>query len=196
MSQSSPSLPPQKRGGGKYALLGILLLLCAVAGVWWASRDHKEPEVAAKPVKAAEPESRRPALDDSEIVIPDEKKEEAAPAQKKKIVYRYVKEDWSECTGELSAAQAQAVINSNRRQVRSCYERRLKVDNNLQGTVNVKLKIASGGQVTAALVGGSLRDKDVFECVKSLAKTWRFPSPAGGACAVISAPFSMTPLNP
>ena len=56
----------------------------------------------------------------------------------------------------------------------------------------VRLKIGTAGSVQGVLVGGWLRDADVVACVRERARSWHFPGPAGG-CAVISAPFSLTP---
>jgi outer membrane biosynthesis protein TonB len=76
--------------------------------------------------------------------------------------------------------------------VQTCYERRLKDDNLLQGSMKVLLTIGSDGNVKAVSVGGTLSDRQVYNCVKRIAKTWKFPPPQDG-CVRTEAPFQMMP---
>jgi len=59
--------------------------------------------------------------------------------------------------------------------------------------VNVRVRVGATGSVSAVQVGGSLHDSEVFSCVRNLADHWSFPAPSGGRCAVIAAPFNLTP---
>jgi hypothetical protein len=77
--------------------------------------------------------------------------------------------------------------------VRNCYERRLKVNNLLQGDRRLKVKVNARGQVGLTTVSGSLRGNNVFSCVRSIAESWTFDSPSGGNCAVLDVPFSFSP---
>jgi hypothetical protein len=101
--------------------------------------------------------------------------------------------DW-ECSGDLPSALK--VINDNRAQIRSCYERRLKINNVLQGDLKLRLKVGAGGKVVATAVNGSLHDEQVFACVRNLAASWTFTVPSGGACAVVQVPFQFSPKAP
>jgi hypothetical protein len=85
------------------------------------------------------------------------------------------------------------VVNDNHAQIRACYERRLKVNNVLQGDIQLRLKIGPSGRVVASALGGSLRDQEVFSCVRALAQSWTFAVPSGGSCAVVQVPFHFTP---
>ena len=98
------------------------------------------------------------------------------------------------CAGTIDQRRLAGVIATYRPQVRACYERGLKANNLLQGTLNVRLKVQPNGSVTNVRLGGSLRDNDVFSCVRRVASNWRFPNPEGG-CAEISQPFRLTPRN-
>lgn len=102
--------------------------------------------------------------------------------------------DWGECSGEIPRAQVAAVFNEGRAGVTACYERRLKSQNTLEGNVLVKLKIAANGSVSAQQVNGTLRDNEVFSCIRALTSRWRFPATSGG-CAVVQAPFNFTRHN-
>jgi outer membrane biosynthesis protein TonB len=78
-------------------------------------------------------------------------------------------------------------------QVRTCYERELKNDPGLRGTVEVQFTIGpNGGISNARHVGGTLRNATVGDCVSSLVKRWRFPRPAVGRVDLIY-PFSFAP---
>jgi outer membrane biosynthesis protein TonB len=131
-------------------------------------------------------------------LILEEQKDAGAPAQvaeaekPKPHATHEARDEW-DCDGDLSRAALQSVIDSNRAQVRNCYERRLKVNNVLQGDLKLKIKVGSNGQIAAASVGGSLKDNEVFGCVRSLAQRWSFPPPSGGACAVVQVPFQFSP---
>jgi hypothetical protein len=98
-----------------------------------------------------------------------------------------------DCDGDLDANVLRTLVAQNRAQVRTCYEKRLKVDNVLQGSLNLKLRIGGNGKVSATQVGGSLRDTIVTSCVRTLAESWSFPTPSGGLCAVVEIPFNFTP---
>ena len=194
MSDTTPP-PPITGGGAKYGLVGILLILLAI-GVYCGTQPDPEPEPA--PVIET---PTRPTQFEPEIEIPDEVEdagpedtgpedtgeEEAAPTM---TTTRRVPR---ECEGNLDVSALQQVVARQRPQVRACYERALKQNNILQGTVNVRMIIGSDGSVDQVSVGGSLRDNEVFGCVRRLARNWTFPRPTGGACAQVNAPFTLTP---
>jgi hypothetical protein len=179
-------------------VIGVLLLVAAVV-IWLLMQNCGGEQVAVvdtpRVVDAGPPTKIEP-----ELYIPDPEPDsgpqiDAGPPRKNvKIVYRYVQGggDW-DCAGDVPTAQIQRIVADNRRQVRNCYERALKRNNQLQGNLTLSMKIARDGSVEATRVGGSLGDPEVFACVRSLAARWRFPNPSGGNCAVVRAPFSLTP---
>lgn len=188
------SLPPLKKNDGKYGLLALLFLLGA--GALWFFMGDDEPEPSKEVVEApAEPQAREQFV--PEIEIPEEEPPEAAPEPKPSNRPREASsgtspEDWV-CTGSINAAKVRAIIKGGpSKQVQTCYERGLKTNNLLQGSMQVELTIAASGNVAAVSVRGSLADRQVYSCVKRVAKTWKFPPPQGG-CVRIAAPFQMTP---
>ena len=100
--------------------------------------------------------------------------------------------EW-DCSGELPMPAITKIVRENQTQIRNCYERRLKSNNILQGDLSLKVKIGATGSVVASGVSGSLRDNEVFSCVRAIADKWRFPVPAGGGCAVLQVPFRFSP---
>jgi len=187
---SAPPPPPSSGGSGKYIVIGLLLLLGA-AGLWVAMRPTEPPPAPPPPPPPAvervnpmkEPQLELEPEPEPPPPPPPEPVKKAAGGGKKPA-------EW-DCSGDLPGAAK--VVNENRPQIRSCYERRLKVNNVLQGNMTLKLKVSSSGKVAATQVTGSLRDQAVFSCVRTLAETWTFPVPSGGSCAVVEAPFQFSP---
>jgi hypothetical protein len=178
----------------KYALVGILLALAAV-GLYCATQDEGTDgeEVAAAPPDAGI--IQRQTQMQPEFEIPEEEPDLGVPdlgPPEEESTMRGVRRPRT-CDGNLDVAAIRAVAQQHQRQVRSCYERRLKVNNILQGTVNVRMVVGRTGNVEQVSVGGSLRDSEVFSCVRRLARSWEFPAVEGGSCAIVSIPFRMTP---
>ena len=188
------SLPPLKKNDGKYGLIALLLLLAA-GGLWFFVRgDEREPEAEPPPVEAPAREQFAAEIEipeDEEVEAKDDSSDEPTPAASEKPAASSP-EDWT-CTGSINTAQVRAVIKAApSKQVQTCYERGLKGNNLLQGTMEVELTIDAAGTVRAVSVAGTLRDRQVHSCVKRVAKTWKFPRPSGG-CVRINVPFQMTP---
>lgn len=191
------SLPPLKKNDGKYGLIALLLLLLA-GGLWFFLRaDDSEPQP-----ETAEPAPEAPAREQfaAELEIPEEDAGiddgEAEPSRLPKRSSgggsATTPDDW-ECNGTINAAQVSAIIKgAPSKQVQTCYERGLKSNNLLQGSMQVELTIGASGSVRAVSVGGTLNDRQVYSCVKRVARTWQFPKPNNG-CVRINVPFQMTP---
>jgi hypothetical protein len=185
------SLPPLKKNDGKYGLIALLLLIAA-GGLWFFLRtDDSESQPGAA---EATPEAPIREQFAPEIEIPEEdagfEDEEAIGKPSQPSPTRPA--DW-DCRGTVPAAQLRALIKGQpSKQVQACYERRLKDDNLLQGSMKVLLTIDGNGNVRDVSVDGTLNDHQVYSCVKRVAKTWKFPKPQGG-CMRIEAPFQMTP---
>ena len=196
MASESLTPPPSSSGGpAKYVVI-LLLLLGGGLGVYLATSGGELPKPPPPPeVKSPE---RSTALTNDTIQIPVEEEEDAAvppvaePEAKKPN--RGGGDIWS-CQGELPAADIRKVLGDQQASIRSCYERALRNDNQLQGSVELEVRIANDGKVSNTRVRGSLRDPEVSKCVQNLARNWVFHSPSGGSCAVFKAPYNFTPKN-
>ena len=190
---TTTSPPPPSRGNNtKYIVLGILLLL-AGAAVWMFLFQSKPPPPAPeeKPDEVARVNPM--AQPDLELEEPKPDAGMAKPAApEKKVVHKGgpAPGEW-DCSGDLP--DAAKVVLENSAQIRSCYERRLKMNNALQGDLRLKIKIGSTGKVVASAVSGSLHDTEVFACVRNLSQTWTFGVPRDGSCAVVAVPFQFSP---
>ena len=191
------SLPPLKRNDGKLALIALLLLLAAL-GVWFFLRGSSaEPEAApAEPPPTQAPTREQFA---AEIEIPEEEQlpeaepsEPASSSRQGPSSTQVPPSEWV-CTGRIDTAQVRSFVRGPAsKQVQTCYERGLKNNNLLQGSMEVELTIGPNGSVRAVAVRGTLRDAQVYSCVRRVARTWKFSAPEGG-CVRINAPFQMTP---
>jgi hypothetical protein len=188
------SLPPLQKNDGKYGLIALLLLLAA-GGLWFFFKTDDPPPQAEAPEPVAEAPTR--AQFAVEIEIPDEDAgledaDEAPPPSKPGRSSQTRPEDWV-CRGNLDAGELTAVLKGQpSKQVQTCYERGLKDNNLLQGSMTVLLTIGAHGSVRAVSVDGTLRDRQVYACVKRVARTWKFPKPSDG-CVRTSVPFQMMP---
>lgn len=182
-------------GNAKYVIAGLLLLLGA-AGLWMLVKpEAPPPPVATAPaIKAPE---RSTALSNNDLVLDEPEPEpEPTPAVEPEKPRKRgpARGDW-DCSGELPMPAISKIMRENQSQIRNCYERRLKVNNVLQGDLNLKVKVGATGSVVASGVSGTLRDNEVFSCVRAIADKWAFPAPEGGACAVVQVPFRFMPKN-
>jgi outer membrane biosynthesis protein TonB len=190
------SLPPLKKNDGKLGIIALVLLLVAVV-LWFLGRDCNSGLEAEPAQTDAEVEVEPRAQFEPEIEIPEEDAglgpgEEEKPEPKRPESAQTRPADWI-CNGTISAGQLSEVIRGQpSKQVQTCYERGLKDDNLLQGSMKVLLTIGASGSVRAVSVSGSLNDSQVYNCVKRVAKTWKFPKPENG-CVRTEVPFQMMP---
>lgn len=156
-------------------------------GVSFYLQETKESEPVAE---APAPPPREQFV--AEIEIPEEEPE-VEPEEPAVDVVKQRKRAPVDCSGSLAPAQIRRAINGPpRKQVQTCYEHRLKDNNLLQGQMVVRLMITASGNVGTVSMSGSLRDSQVYSCVKRVARTWKFPRPQGG-CVLTDVPFTMTP---
>jgi outer membrane biosynthesis protein TonB len=183
---------PPSRGNLKYLLLGLAFV--GGAALLWVVAS-KQPPAAPPPRPAADVQRVNPlAKPDFELEEP--KTPDAGSAEPEPVAVKRAGRkagEW-ECSGDLPSASK--VIIDNTAQLRSCYERRLKINNILQGDMRLKVKVGPNGKVVATAVSGSLHDEAVFACVRNLASTWTFQVPSGGTCAVVQVPFQFSPKQP
>ncbi len=98
-----------------------------------------------------------------------------------------VDEGWE---GTIDREAVRRVIRSILNQIKSCYERQLRVNSALEGKVVIQFEIMEQGRVrTAKTKSSTLGDSSVESCVASRIKEARFPEPPTGTIAVVDYPF-------
>jgi ferric-dicitrate binding protein FerR (iron transport regulator) len=79
------------------------------------------------------------------------------------------------------------MVRQRGRQIRACYERSLKRDPSLSGTVALQLRVGASGRVVQTAVESSTLDApEVASCLEREARTWRFSE---GKNATVVYPF-------
>lgn len=97
-------------------------------------------------------------------------------------------------TGALDKDIIRRVVRGHINEVRSCYNKGLAKNPNLQGRVAINFVITSTGKVGSAVVQEtSLKgDTAVANCIKKAVKRWKFPKPRGGGNVIVTYPFNLT----
>lgn len=92
--------------------------------------------------------------------------------------------------GTIDREAVRRVIRSILNQIKSCYERQLRVNSSLEGKVVIQFEIMDQGRVrTAKTKSSTLSDSTVESCVAARIKEARFPEPPQGVIAVVDYPF-------
>ncbi len=92
--------------------------------------------------------------------------------------------------GTIDREAVRRVIRSILNQIKSCYERQLRVNSSLEGKVVIQFEIMEQGRVrTAKTKSTSLNDGTVESCVAARIREARFPEPPPGTIAVVDYPF-------
>ena len=181
MASESTAPPPGSGGNAKYAIIGVGLLAAAGA-VWFGMQSCEEPP--PPPVADNTPDAG-PGIDRSTDVLDDielpDMEPDAGPGDAGGPRVRYVTRfvgggggNWN-CSGNMDRAAAGRALAERRLQFRNCYERRLKVNNTLEGNVSLQVRVGRTGSVTGVQTGGSLRDAQVLSCIRGIAQRIRFP---------------------
>ena len=88
---------------------------------------------------------------------------------------------------ESAPVEIESMVRNRATQIRACYERRLKRDPSLAGTVSLRLRVGDAGQVTRVDVEQStLPDPLVADCLRHEAAGWSFTQ---GRNATVVYPF-------
>lgn len=197
MASESTAPPPPGGGNLKYGIIGVVLILAAV-GLWFGMQscegDGGPTADATQATDAGPPPAPPP---DPDLIMPDELPDAGGPVDAGGPRIRYVTRYTGgggafNCSGDIDAAGAATAMREHQLQFRNCYERRLKVNQTLSGSIQLQVRVGRDGAVTGVRTGGSLRDPQVLSCVRTIAQRIRFPRPTGG-CAVVGQPFDFTP---
>ena len=152
---------------------------------WTDTRSGALRTISRSPASIAEPnESNVPSIVTSTAVT-------AASASEVSTVRRGVRTTFrKDCRATLRPGSGTRPTTDS-----SGLERALRNDNQLQGSVQLEVRIGNDGKVSNTRIHGSLRDPEVSKCVQNLARNWVFHSPSGGSCAVFKAPYNFTPKH-
>jgi TonB family protein len=92
--------------------------------------------------------------------------------------------------GTIDREAVRRVIRSILNQIKSCYERELRVKKGLEGKVVIQFEIMEQGRVRSAKTkNSSMNSATVESCVAARIREARFPEPPAGTIAVVDYPF-------
>ncbi len=97
-----------------------------------------------------------------------------------------------EVDGELSEAQIASVMRRNLKALQSCYESALKRDRTLKGKITIRFEILETGRTSNIEFDDRMGSSSVVSCIRTRAKSWRFPRPEGGS-VFVAYPIVFTP---
>jgi Ca-activated chloride channel family protein len=127
------------------------------------------------------------AAESKSLAGPADKKEKPKARPKVKAGHPQVK-------GALDKNVILRVIRQRQAQMRYCYERALRKNPGLSGTLKVQWSIDANGRVQAVKIrSGSLNDSKMRQCVIRQVKKMRFPKPSGGGSVKVIFPFKFSP---
>jgi hypothetical protein len=201
MANPRLSEPPPKTGSPVVIIVVLLVLAVGAGLLTWVLYPRETPSPRAPVTSTTRPTQSLVEMPVDHPVAPTPVEQDAgaedvgdaqpdaenqAPA-KRNVKRRAFPE------GTIDTRRLAAFIRSKNGQVRQCYERRLKQNNLLQGTLTPQIRIhPSGSVMSVSFVQDSLNDGAVRDCVARLIRGWRFPEPEGGV-VTISNPYRFSP---
>lgn len=94
--------------------------------------------------------------------------------------------------GKINKDEVAAVFKRRIGAIRTCYEKGLKVNNNLEGKVTIKFTIGEAGRITSIdVIENTTGDSTVAACIVSKVQTWKFSPPEEGS-VTFSYPFLLS----
>lgn len=193
-----PEVHRSEGGSAKYAIVGIVLLLGGGAAIWSMTRPAPTPPrpVATVAHDAALPPPPTPTIAPPIELPPDEPDAAVAPdASAATPRIRYVTRYIDACPGTLTDPGAvQRTAQANFGSLRACYERELRVNNQLQGRLTARLVISTTGHVQDVSVNTAMNSRPLVECVKASLRRLTVP-PARGGCATYDVTYNFSPRN-
>jgi hypothetical protein len=183
------SLPPKRSGGNKTVLLLLVggVLILGIAAYVYVSRQPDAEPGPAEPVVEPTYNVPRPLVVEPSRPIVDRAPDAGAAVllAGEEAPKKAPKGGYQEKLGTIDPAAVNGFVNAHFEQVRNCYERRLKINPLLEGSLDLNISIASTGKVTGIGVNSdTVRDGEMLECVRRTIRGWTFPKPEGGRAVV------------
>jgi TonB family protein len=96
--------------------------------------------------------------------------------------------------GGLDKEIVRRVVRRHLADVEGCYEKGLKREPKLAGSLKVKFTVATGGRASSAsVVSSTLGDSRMEKCVVDAVKSWEYPQNMCGCETAITITFEFSP---
>lgn len=189
MSETAPPSPPTNSGKPLIALIIAMLVVGGGIAFWkiGGSSDElsdAEASVEAPPteeedeVQAAPPPPPPPPPKETAEPEPEATAKKTAVASGKKFSGSGGCN--SPCNGKADS-QFSATLRQRAGLARTCYNQGLRQNANLEGRMNVRVRVAPSGQLcSATATDNSLGDASVTSCILQKFRSGSWPKPRGG----------------
>lgn len=197
MSDSAPEKIPGQGGNGPFIVIAVLLALVLGGLVFFKMRTPPEGPKPVASVVAETPKTvAKPALTDSIPPPPEETPEETPDAGAKKPATTGGGN--TACGGTCAGTPTSATSGDLRGRsgvARGCYERALRTNSSIQGSITVNVRVDPSGNVcSASAAKDTLHAPDVTACILGSFRGQRVGAPTGG-CADTSLTLNFEPKN-
>ena len=197
MSDSTPDKIPGQGGNGPFIVIAVLLALVLGGLVLFKMRATDGPKPVASAVVEPPKPVAKPALTDSIPPPPEEIPEETPDAGPKKVTGTTGGGNTAcggTCTGTPTSGTS-GDLRGRSGVARGCYERALRTNSSIQGSITVSVRVDPSGNVcSASAAKDTLHAPDVTACILGSFRGQRVAAPTGG-CADTSLTLNFEPKN-
>ena len=176
MAQSMPPSKPKSNKGIIVLLVGGVVILAAAVVIFYL-RSKPEPKPEPEKPKVEEKVDIPAPLVVAQKQAPIEAEDDAGPevltaeqdTDEKKPRPRGGGGGGSDKMGTIDGKAVNRYINTRFSQVRTCYERRLKINPLLEGKVDLKIGINTKGKASSiSVTKDTVRDPQMISCIKGV----------------------------
>lgn len=193
---SRSSLPPSRIPGtsNRGPLVALAVLLLAAGGgffLWKSSNNQPNKPVVTPPVASGSVE--RPTLADAPPPPPDD--DPAAPEPSTKKPRSTAVACGGPCSGNAPSGLV-SEVQSRATRAQGCYQRALRQNEGLRGSMSVALRIDGGGNIcNASVASDSTGSPEVARCVVGMFQGQRLGSAPSGGCVDMKVPLRFESVN-
>jgi hypothetical protein len=178
--------PPAPSGANKFSiflLIGGVLMLSAAGYLFLQRRAPQKPPGDTTPSQLVtvsaplvEPTVPRPILSQVDTGSAPLEEEPEQPTRSSAKAER---------KGTINPELLKTFFRTHEGQLKACYERRLRNNSMLEGKLDLNIVIHSSGKAGAISRNeDTVRDAEMFECVRRTIRAWQFPKPEGGQVVI------------
>ena len=157
-----------------FARLTVLIIGLVIGGMaaYWISNQTEEVQLVtdAGPVPSSGGE-------DGDLTHADASRSERVPTITRGPV---------DLMGDLSTVEVESVLDTGLADLEACYQNALGTSPSLQGATTMNVMIGRDGSVGVAfLIGSTLDNQPMEECLTDAADAWRFPPGVSGVTRLL-----------
>jgi hypothetical protein len=191
-----PAGVPQKSSSG-LLWIGLLLLIVGGGGVYLRMQKSGQttetiPAPVAPPQGESELAKAAAELNEAPPPPPPEETPEAAPTPATEPAKTAAKGGGG-CSGNCQGTETPKLLSalqSKAGQARSCYNRALRLNSNLEGKLTASVRVGpTGAPCSVSITADTLNDPGVKSCVTQMFRSSEYPAPQGG-CVQVNVPIS------